>query len=193
MVVEPTRSILPRDEPDKEMQPESLEEVLDEVLPEQNRWTVVATWTVLAGRIAVRQLEYGNVVISHTAVHVSGDEPEMETLFRYTVMTGISGSTRFWKVQARDITTGAYSSLAARDSGNHWTSAFAAALEVHNVTSCFQFPSNGHVAFKNSVAAHGFPAYKAIPSGAWFGAFFPYGGPSCGFSVFPGRTSTLYW
>jgi hypothetical protein len=79
MVVEPTRSILPRDEPDKEMQPESLEEVLDEVLPEQNRGTIVATWTVLAGRIAVRKLVYRNVVISHTVVHVSGDEPEMET------------------------------------------------------------------------------------------------------------------
>jgi hypothetical protein len=142
-----------------------------------NYWTI-ASWLVGAHIAFHSPLE---------AVHPGN------SLFGYTVMTGTSGSTRFWKVQARDTTTGAYSSLAARDSGNHWTSAFAAALEVHNVTSCFQFPSNGHVAFKNSVAAHGFPAYKAIPSGAWFGAFFSYGGPSCGFSVFPGRTSTLYW
>jgi hypothetical protein len=79
IVVEPTRSILPRGEPDKEVRPESLEEVLDEVLPGQNRGIVVATWAVLAGRIAVRQSDYENVVISRTVVHPSPDKPEMET------------------------------------------------------------------------------------------------------------------
>ena len=115
------------------------------------------------------------------------------SLFGYTVMTGASGSTRYWKVQAQDTTTGSYSWIAAHDSGNHWTRAYAAVLEAYHVTSCSEFPSNGHDAFKKSVAAHGFPAYKAIASGAWFGAIFSYGGPSCGFAVGPGTQSTLYW
>jgi hypothetical protein len=142
-----------------------------------NYWTI-ASWLVGA----------------HIAFHSPLEKVHPgNSIFGYTVMTGASGSTRYWKVQARDTTTGASSWLTAHDSGNHWTWAFAAVLEAHNLRSCSEFPSNGHVAFKNSVAAHGFPAYKAIPSGAWFGALFSYGGPSCGFSVFPGKTSTLYW
>jgi hypothetical protein len=79
MVVGPTRSIIPRDDPDKEMRPESLEQVLDEALPEQSRGSIVTTSTVLAGRIAVRQLEYENVIVSHTLVHVGAGESEAET------------------------------------------------------------------------------------------------------------------
>jgi hypothetical protein len=115
------------------------------------------------------------------------------SIFGYTEMTGKSGNSKYWKVQARDTTTGAYSSIAAHDSGIRWTWAFAAVLEAYRVTSCSEFPSDGHVVFKNSVADHGYPARKAISSQAWFGAGFSYGGPSCGFNVFPGSESALYW
>ena len=37
MVVEPTRSIIPRDEPAKYMRPEVVTEIIDEILPEAER------------------------------------------------------------------------------------------------------------------------------------------------------------
>ena len=101
----------------------------------------------------------------------------------FTEMTGISGSTKYWEVEAKDTTTGAYSYLNAYVTGQHWTWAYAGVLEAYNVTSCSQFPANGRAVFKGSVVDHGFPVYQPISPQGWYGAIYPYGGPSCHFAV----------
>jgi hypothetical protein len=113
------------------------------------------------------------------------------SLFGYTEITGTSGSTLDWKVQAQDTTTGAYSWITATTSGLHWTWAFAGVLEAYGVTSCSEFPSNGRAVFTNSAVDHGFPWYDGISPQGWFGASYGYGGPSCSFQVVAGNTSTL--
>jgi hypothetical protein len=109
----------------------------------------------------------------------------------YTRMTNVSGNTQYWGVVAKDITTGVYSWITAGSSGLHWTWAFAAVLEVYNVTSCTQFPANGKAVFTKSVVDHGFPSYTGIFPQGWYAAKYLYGGPSCGFGVVPGSQSIL--
>jgi hypothetical protein len=104
----------------------------------------------------------------------------------YTEMTGISGSTKQWEVEAKDTTTGVDSYLSAKVSGQHWTWAYAGVLEAYNVTSCAQFPSNGREVFKGSVVDHGFPAYRPPSTRGWTGVIYSYGGPSCHFAVVAG-------
>ena len=101
----------------------------------------------------------------------------------FTEMTAISGSTKYWEVEAKDTTTGSYSYLSADVPGQHWTWAYAGVLEAYNITSCSQFPSNGRAVFKGSVIDHGFPVYRPISPQGWYGAIYSYGGPSCHFAV----------
>jgi hypothetical protein len=101
----------------------------------------------------------------------------------YIEMTGISGNTKYWEVEAKDATTGAYSILSAYVSGEHWTWAYAGVLEAYNVTSCSQFPASGREVFKGSVVDHGFPGYKRVSPQNWYGAIYGYGGPTCHFAV----------
>jgi hypothetical protein len=101
----------------------------------------------------------------------------------YMEMTGISGSTKSWEVEAKDTTTGADSFLSAHVSGQHWTSAYAGVLEAYNVVSCTQFPSSGKEVFKGSFVDHGYPLYSSPSPQGWKGSTYPYGGPSCHFGV----------
>ncbi len=106
----------------------------------------------------------------------------------YMEMTGISGNTKSWEVEAKDATTGADSYFSAHIPGQHWTSAYAGVLEAYNVTSCAQFPSNHREMFRGSVVDHGFPVYtppSSQGSRGWNGTIYPYGGPACHFSVVP--------
>jgi len=113
------------------------------------------------------------------------------SILGYTELTGTSGSTLYWAVEAYDESTGAYSSITAHTSGLHWTWAYAGVLEAYNVTSCSEFPANGKAVFTNSTVDHGFPSYQSISPQGWYGATYSYGGPSCGFGVAAGNTSTL--
>lgn len=105
------------------------------------------------------------------------------TIFGYTEMTAISGSTKYFTVEARDKTTGAYSFLNAHVTGQHWTYAYAGVLEAYNVNSCAQFPASGRAQFKGTVVDHGFPYYDTISYPDWYGVGYGYGGPTCHFAV----------
>jgi hypothetical protein len=115
------------------------------------------------------------------------------SIFGYTEITGTSGSTLDWRVQAQDTTSGAYSWITATTSGLHWTWGFAGVLEAYYITSCSEFPSSGHTTFSNSAIDHEFPYYNPENPAGWYGAIYGYGGPSCGFGVYASTTSTLYF
>ena len=115
-----------------------------------------------------------------------------DSIFGYTEMTAIAGSTPYWTVEAKDETRGSYSWLKTHHvSGQHWTWAFAGVLEAYHVTSCSQFPASGKVTFNKATVDHGFPYYDPEAGNGWFGAIFPYGGPSCNFMVIASEESTL--
>jgi len=117
-----------------------------------------------------------------------------DSIFGYTKMTAISGSTPYWTVEATDETRGPYSWIKTHYvSGQHWTWAYAAVLEAYNVTSCLQFPANGKVTFNDATVDHGFPYYDVEAGNGWFGHIFAYGGPPCGFQVTASEESTLQW
>jgi hypothetical protein len=117
------------------------------------------------------------------------------SIYGLTQLTGIVSIVDLddWVVSARDGTTGASSSITvAASSAFHWNWAYAAVLEAYNVTSCSEFPSNGKAVFANSVVTHGFPSDPVISPQGWYGAYYSYGGPICGFSVgAAGSTFTL--
>lgn len=112
-------------------------------------------------------------------------------IFGTTKMTSMSGDTTYWKVEAKDTTSGKYSWITAHVSGQHWNWAYAGVLEAYNVSSCSQFPSDYHDIFSNSVVDHGFPSYKGLTTG-WYGARYLFS-PICGFKVDAGSTSTLFF
>jgi len=105
-----------------------------------------------------------------------------DSITGFTQMTGVSGNTTYWLVEAQDNSSGAYSYLTAWVTNQHWTWAFRGVLEAYNVTSCSNFPANGRAVFSNSVVDHGFPYYYSLGQ-HWTGAIFQYGGPSCHFAV----------
>jgi hypothetical protein len=108
----------------------------------------------------------------------------------YTQTTGTVGGSRQWEVLAYDYSTGAYSYITANTTGLQWNWAFAGVLEVYGLTSCSQFPAAGNAVFTNSAVYHGYPSFQALTP-KWYGAFYPYGGPSCGFNVATGNPTTL--
>jgi hypothetical protein len=115
------------------------------------------------------------------------------TLFGFTEVTGTSGSTLNWEVEAYDDSTGAYSWITASTSGLQWSWGYAAVLEAYNITSCNQFPANLKDVFTSTTVYQGPPGYT-LTSPKWSGAIYGYGGPSCGFGVgISGSTSTLYF
>jgi hypothetical protein len=114
-----------------------------------------------------------------------------DSLRGYTKITSVSGSTIHWKVDAKDDTTGAFSYLDAHSSGYQWTWALAGVLEVYGVTECSNFPANDKAVFTKSYAYHGYPKFDLLTPPDWAASYWSYGGPSCGFSVNPGITSTL--
>ncbi len=114
-------------------------------------------------------------------------------IFGYTEITSTSGSNLNWKVQAYDENTGAYSWITASTNGLHWTWAFSGVLEAYNIGSCSQLPSSDYAYFYDSYVYHGFPAYNYITPQGWYGAVYGTGGLSCGFSVYSGNTTVLYF
>jgi len=79
MIVEPEASLIPHDEPEKDMPPELAREILDELLPEQTLGGVITGYTLFTGGHAARRTEYESVVITHVLVNVGSKKPEMET------------------------------------------------------------------------------------------------------------------
>lgn len=63
MVIEPTRSIIPRDEPAKYMRPEVMTEILDEVLPEVDRGKLLFSAVTKSGCNDLETRDYENVTI----------------------------------------------------------------------------------------------------------------------------------
>jgi len=89
------------------------------------------------------------------------------TLFGFTEVTGTSGSTLDWEVEAYDETTGAYSWITASSWGLHWSWGYAAVLEAYNITSCKQFPANLRDTFWYNEVYQGPPGYNLTnPGGA---------------------------
>jgi hypothetical protein len=130
-------------------------------------------WSIASWLVSSKQAFYSPLETVYPGNSIKG----------FIEMTGISGNTKYWEVEAKDATTGAYSILSAYVSGEHWTWAYAGVLEAYNVTSCSQFPANGREVFKGSVVDHGFPLYKPVSPQNWYGAIYSYGGPSCHFAV----------
>jgi hypothetical protein len=64
MVVEPTRSILPRVEPAKYMQPEVVTEIIDEVLPDADRGNLLLRFVTKSGCNDYETIDYQRVTIS---------------------------------------------------------------------------------------------------------------------------------
>jgi len=114
-----------------------------------------------------------------------------DSLRGFTKITSVSGGTIHWAVDAKDTTTGAFSNLTAHTTGYHWTWALAGVLEAYGITSCSDFPSNKKAVFTNSDAYHAYPAFTLLAPPGWSASYYSYGGPSCGFSVTAGKTSTL--
>ena len=141
-----------------------------------NYWTI-ASWLV-----------GGSYVFHSPLVAVSPGN----SLFGYTEVTGTSGSTLDWRVQATDENTGNYSWITATSNGLTWSWAYAAVLEAYNITSCAQFPSNLQDTFSDNQVYQGTTTYTLTKPG-WYGAFYGYsGGPSCNFGVnISGTPSTL--
>jgi hypothetical protein len=115
----------------------------------------------------------------------------------YTEQTGVSGSTDDYFVSAKDMTSGAYSTISIHISGEHWVWAFAGVLEAYNVTSCSDYPASGSTQFFDNYVAHGYPNYDFYSTEDFYGAYYNYfgsGGPQCSFDVaVSGSTSTLYY
>jgi hypothetical protein len=116
-----------------------------------------------------------------------------DTLFGYTEVTGTSGSTLDWRVEAEDSTTGAYSWITTTSTGLEWSWAYASVLEAYGISSCSQLPSNLYDNFTGTEVYQGTTSYTLTTPG-WYGAFYDTGGLSCGFGVgVSGATSTLYY
>jgi hypothetical protein len=114
-----------------------------------------------------------------------------DSLYLYSEIYSESGGLQYWRVEATDNTTGAYSYITDTSSGLQWTWAISGALEGYTITSCSDFPANGKAVFTGSTVDHGFPSYNKITPTGWFGTIYSYGGPSCGFKVTAGIKSTL--
>jgi AAA+ superfamily predicted ATPase len=78
MVVEPTRSIIPRDEPTPYMRPEDVTEIIDEVLPEADRGELLLGVVTKSGCNEYETMDYQNVTISRFRHKCDLPKPEIE-------------------------------------------------------------------------------------------------------------------
>jgi hypothetical protein len=138
-----------------------------------NYWTIV-TYFVTPGTTYLSPAEKVN----------GGD-----SLSLFTYIFSKSGSTYTWLMEVQDLTTNAFTFQNDTSTGLHWNFAISGALAVGNLSSCSEFPATKAV-FTGTFVDHGFPSYNKL-SPKWVGATYAYGGPSCGFKVTPGNTSTL--
>jgi len=78
MVVEPTRSIIPQDEPAEYMRPEVVTEIIDEILPEADRGKLVLRTVTKSGCNEFETMDYENVTVSHFRHKCDFSKPEIE-------------------------------------------------------------------------------------------------------------------
>jgi hypothetical protein len=78
MVIEPIRSIIPRDEPAKYMRPEDMTEILDEVLPEGDRGKLLLGAVTKSGCNDRETRDYENVTIHRFRHRCVLPDPEIE-------------------------------------------------------------------------------------------------------------------
>ncbi len=78
MVVEPRRSIIPRDEPAKYMRPEVMTEILDEVVPEADRGKLLFNTITKSGCNDFQITDYQNVTVSRFRYRCRLPNPEIE-------------------------------------------------------------------------------------------------------------------
>jgi hypothetical protein len=78
MVVAPTRSILPRVEPAKYMQPEVVTEIIDEVLPDADRGNLLLRFVTKSGCNDYETIDYQSVTISRFRHKCELPNPEIE-------------------------------------------------------------------------------------------------------------------
>jgi hypothetical protein len=110
-------------------------------------------------------------------------------------MLGVNtnNGTLYWQVTATDTSTSATSTIQGSTAGLHWTWAYAGVLEVHDLTSCEEYPSTGHTTFSDTVVDHGFSFFTPITPQEWGDVSYTPGGPSCSYSVTAGSPSTLHY
>ena len=78
MVVGPTRSIIPRDEPAQYMRSEEVTEILDEVLPESDRDELLLGVVTKSGCNDYETMDYDNVTVSRFRHKCDLPKPEIE-------------------------------------------------------------------------------------------------------------------
>jgi hypothetical protein len=78
MVIEPTRSIVPRDEPAKYMRPEVVTEIIDEVLPEAERGALILRTVTKSGCNDYETIDYQNATVSRFRRNCRLPNPEIE-------------------------------------------------------------------------------------------------------------------
>jgi len=78
MVIEPMRSIIPRDEPAKYMRPGVVTEIIDEVLPDADRDRLLLGTVTKSGCNELEMMDYQNVTISRFRTKCRLPRPETE-------------------------------------------------------------------------------------------------------------------
>lgn len=78
MVVEPTRSIIPRHEPDRYMRPEVVTEIIDEILPEAERGELLLGVVTKSGCNDYETDDYQNFTVSRSRHKCHLPNPEIE-------------------------------------------------------------------------------------------------------------------
>ena len=78
MVIGPTRSIIPRDEPTQYMRPEDVTEIIDEVLPEANRGDLLLGVVTKSGCNDLETIDYQNITVSRFRHKCDLPKPEIE-------------------------------------------------------------------------------------------------------------------
>jgi hypothetical protein len=130
-----------------------------------------------------------NYVYHGAAVTVYPGDP----IVGQTIMVGESGGNTSFLVQAIDELHAGISMISVTTAGLQWTWAYAGVLEVYALSTCSQLPAGDNATFTGSTVDHGFPS--SVPdSTAWYGASYPYGGPSCNYwPTTNGSTAYLFW
>jgi hypothetical protein len=92
MVIEPTRSIIPRHEPAKYMRPEVVTEILDEGLPDVDRGKLLLNATTKSGCNDYQITAYENVTVSRFRHKCRLPSPEIEGAATVTTKNASCGN-----------------------------------------------------------------------------------------------------
>jgi hypothetical protein len=94
MVIEPMRSMIPRDEPTKYMRPEVVTQIIDEVLAEADRGELLRSLVTKSGCNDVEIMDFQNVTVSRSRHRCDLPKPEIEeeaTVMRKNAACGNGG------------------------------------------------------------------------------------------------------